>query len=278
MDTIMRLAKKHKLFVLEDSAQCYFGTDHKERIAGTVGHIGSFSFENSKHMTTGDGGILITNSEKLAKRMRKFGAAGYRNVGAVNCRALPNKDVFQDPKYFRHDTFGWNYRFPELTAAVGLAQLEHIDELVSKRMMMGKKFLQAIKETNCDWLIPQKLPKGYTNSYWTFAIKYEGQKNKNVSWYEFRKKFMEFGGDGFYAGWPPLYKEPAFQLLNRTGKYFPDEKKVQALAFKGFLGNVRCPVIERIFPKLMHFTTNQGTKKEMDIQANALRKTIEFFQ
>ncbi len=279
MDKVMNIAKKHKLFVLEDCAQCYLGKNNKGRIAGTIGDVGSFSFENSKHLSTGDGGILITNNEKLAKRMRQFSGQGYKSIGAINGQVLLGKDTFQDPKYLRHETFGWNYRLPELAAAVGLAQLERIDELVSKRILMGTMFLNALREIKCDWVIPQKLPKGYINSYWTFAVRYEGEKKYGISWYDFRKKFIEFGGDGFYAGWPALYKEGSLQLLNKTGKFFPDEIKVQGPSFKGFLkNNSYCPNLEKVHPKLMHFTTNQGTQKEMAIQAHALKNTIEYFQ
>ena len=72
MDEIIKIAKKNKLFVLEDCAQCYLGTDHKKRISGTVGDAGSWSFERSKHLSTGEGGILTTNNKKIAEKMIKF--------------------------------------------------------------------------------------------------------------------------------------------------------------------------------------------------------------
>ncbi|PJE51053.1 MAG: histidine kinase [Candidatus Yanofskybacteria bacterium CG10_big_fil_rev_8_21_14_0_10_36_16] len=276
MDAIMKIAKKYNLYVLEDCAQCYLGTDEKGRIGGTIGDVGSFSFENSKHLSTGDGGILITNNEKFAERMRKFGCLGYKNVKAVNGQVRKGKDSFQDPKYERHDSLGWNHRLPEVAAAVGLAQLEKIDYLVSKRREIAQKYLKAIKETKCDWLIPQKVPKGYNNSYWTLAIRYEGEEKLGVSWYDFRKKFMEFGGDGIYASWVPLYKEPVIKMLNRSGKYFPGFN-LKDKELIGFANNIKCPNTEKIQPQLMQFTTNQGIEKDMKKQVNALKKAIEFF-
>jgi perosamine synthetase len=279
MDTIMKLARKHKLFVLEDCAQAFMAHDNKKRFAGTIGHAGSFSLENSKHITCGDGGMLVTNSEKIATRLVKFGKQGYKNVGAKSGKTLQGKDTFQDPKYMRHDSFGWNYTLPELAGAVGLAQLERAEFFVEKRVAMGKKLLDVIKETKCDWLVPQKNHDGYKNVYWTFAVRYDGENKFKTSWYQFRKKFIEFGGDGFYAGWPALYKEASLQLLHKTGKYFADEKTAQGAQFIGFLnGNTNCPNLEELHPKLMHFTTNQGTEKEMDIQANALKKAILYFE
>ena len=105
MDPIMELAKKHNLYVIEDNAQCFLGM-YKGRLAGSIGHMASFSFENSKHMTTGDGGIVITDDEVLAKRIRKFQCLGYSVVEADNGSVRTKKDAFQNPNFKRHDAFG----------------------------------------------------------------------------------------------------------------------------------------------------------------------------
>lgn len=274
MGKIMEIAQKYRLYVVEDCAECYLGMDDKKRIGGTIGHIGCFSFENSKHLSTGDGGIVITNDETLAERARKFGGMGFKNIKADSGQVRKNKDIFQDPKYLRHDAFGWNYRLPEVAAAVGLAQLEQIDYLVRKRKQIAAKYLKTLK--NCNFLVPQKVPKGFIHSYWTFTVKYEGEEKKGVSWYDFRKKFMEYGGDGIYAAWALVYNEPIMQLISHEGKFFKDVKG-QAKSHIGFIKKVNCPNAEIIQPKLMQFTTNQGIEKDMEIQINALIKTINFF-
>ena len=216
------------------------------------------------------------------------------NIGDSRCSILPiegnwivktsanfagqvkkNKDVFQDPKYLRHVTFGYNYRLTAIAGAVGLAQIEKIDYLVKKRREIAKKYLEAIK--GCDWLIPQRVPKGFVNSYYTFAARYEGEKKKGVSWYDFRKKFMEFGGDGIYSAWALVYNEPIMRLINDKGAFFPDLPN-QAKHFKGYLPkNINCPEAEKLQPKLMQFTANQGIEKDMNVQMNALKQTIKFF-
>lgn len=277
MQAIMAIAKKHNLYVLEDCAECYLGTDTEGRLGGTIGHVGSFSFENSKHLSTGDGGILITNDEKLAERMRKFGGMGFKNIRAENGQVRKSKEVFQDPKYLRHDAFGWNYRLSEISAAVGLGQAERIDELVAKRRQIAEKYLQAIAETGCTWLVPQKVPAGAINAYYTFTARYEGESAVGVTWYDFRKKFMAEGGDGIYAAWALVYNEPIMQLIHKEGKFFADEKP-QAPAWKGFLEGVACPNAEKLQPKLMQFTANQGIEADMDKQMNALKATIKFFK
>ena len=277
MDAIMRIAKKHNLYVLEDCAQCYLGTDRRGRIGGTIGHVGSFSLQSSKHITCGDGGVLITNDEMLAERMRKFGGLGFKHIRGDRNKIKKNKDLFQDPVYLRHDTIGFNYRLSEIGAAVALAQVEKIDVLIGKRKQMGKKYADAIRKTGCDWIIPQHTPKGYQNSYYIFSARFEGEKKLGISWYDFRKKYMEFGGDGIYAAWALVYNEPAIQLVSRDGRYNPTITKRQAFTPRDFLRRVHCPVAEEIQPKLLQFTTNQKDTKEMNRQASVLKKTIQFF-
>ena len=273
MDPIMKLAKKHNLFVIEDCAQCYLGA-YKKRLGGTIGHIGSFSMQSSKHITTGDGGILITNNEPLAERMRKFGGLGFKHVKADRRKIKKNRDLFQDPNYLRHNSFGYNYRLSELGAAVGLAQVEKINLLIKKRQKMAKEYLRAIG--NCSWLIPQYVPPHSTHSYYTFVAKFDGQKQKGITWHDFRKKYMEFSGDGIYSAWALVYNEPIMQTISKKGRFFPDIPG-QAARHKGFLEKVHCPIAEELQPKLMQFTTNQNTERERAKQAMAMKKTIAFF-
>ncbi len=276
MKRIMAIAKKHNLWVLEDCAQCYLGTDDKGRLGGTIGHVGSFSLENSKVITTGEGGVLITNNDKLATRMRKFGAMGFKTLNADNTQEMPNPLAFQDPNYLRHDTFGYNYRMAEPLAAIALAQVERLDFFFEKRIQMAHRYLNAIK--GCTWLKPQYAPPGYVNSYWTFTVLFEGKEKRGISWYEFRDKFLKFGGDKVRSAFALVYNEPSMINLNRHGKYFADEGKKQGPHHQGHLKHPNCPIAEKIHPKLMQFTTNQLTIEEMNHQADALKKTIKYFE
>ena len=103
MQSIMRIAKKNKIAVIEDCAQCFLGTDDKNRISGTIGAVGSWSFETTKHITTGDGGIVTTNNKNYAISMRKLNSAGYKNLKANSGKIRINRDKFQDPNWVRHD-------------------------------------------------------------------------------------------------------------------------------------------------------------------------------
>ncbi len=276
MDAIMAIAKKHNLKVIEDSAECMLGLDSHGRIGGTIGDAGSFSFENSKHLAVGDGGMLVTNDEALAEKMRKFAGMGFKNIKASTGQVRKNKDTFQNPAYLRHDAVGWNYRMTEVAAAVGIGQLERINELVGRRKDVGNRLVQVIKDAQCDWLAYQHTPAGYENSYWTLAVRYDGQEKIGVSWEDFRKKFMEFGGDGIYSAWALVYNEPAVQMVSKEGKFFTD-LPARAEFLKGICDNVQCPKADVLQPKMMHFPTNQGSEEEIVGQEKALKETISFF-
>ena len=255
IDPIMEIAAEHNLVVIEDNAQCFLGM-YRGRIAGTIGHMSMFSLENSKHLSTGEGGVALTNDEVLAAAVRKAGGIGYRNLTAEAGRVKLTSDVFQDPAYQRHDTLGWNYRMTELCAAVGVAQMERLDEIVKMRQDVAHLYAEALD--GCQWMIPQSVPEGYTNAYYTYAVKYEGMTALGVPWKAFRKTYIEKGGDGFYAAWSLPYREPALSYLGHE--------------------NGLCPVAEDLQQKLMQFKTNYRDLEGAKHKAESLRKTIKHFE
>jgi perosamine synthetase len=170
LDPIMQLAKKHNISVINDTAQAHMAT-YKDQPIGSIADITSYSLENSKHITSGDGGIVVTNNEDYAQKMRKFGSLGYGIMKSTDGRVrILDKSVFQDPNYKRHDAFGYNYRMPEVAAAVALAQLEKIDSFIKLRIDISKMYVDVMND--CDYLVPQKTPEGYKNTSWTCAVKY----------------------------------------------------------------------------------------------------------
>jgi len=256
---IMEIAAKHNLYVIEDNAQCYQGTING-KLAGTFGHIASYSLENSKHISCGEGGLVTTNDAELAKRMRKIGGHGFKNLEAADGMVRRRSEVFQHPDYKRHDTVGWNYRLSEFLGAVGCAQLERLNEFVILRQIVADMFLKTMEA--CHWLAPQYCPKGYVNSYYTLAVKYNGP----IPWAEFRAKYVEMGGDGIYGAWSVPYLEPMMterQYANRLPIY-------NDLVYSPGL----CPVAESVQPKIMQFKTNYRDMSEAKRQADILQKLI----
>lgn len=277
MEAIMEIANEFGLFVLEDCAQCVLGLDAKQRYAGTIGHAGTFSFDNKKHLSSGEGGMLITHDEGIAERARRFGGLGFGSITSTTGNVARDLASFQDPDYKRHETYGFNYRLCELAAAVALAQAEEMHNIVVRAIMMADSFKYVLAEKNCTWIVPQQNAPCTLNSYWIFAARYDGEERFGVSWYEFRKKFMEFGGDGIYACWQLSYREPAFVRMNETGQAFPGQPE-QLSFYQGRYDSVSCPNAERLQPKMLQFTTNQRTEEERRIQAKALSDTIDFFE
>ena len=269
MDAIMELARKHNLTVIEDDAQCFLGY-YKGKIVGSIGHMASFSFQSSKHITSGEGGMITTNDEELANKIRRFNSLGYAGVSARKGKIT--KEDIQDPRYERHVSLGYNYRLPELCSAVVLAQVERLDELVQKRIEVANLYEQVVRDYK--WLEPQYVPDGYKHAYWTFVLKLDTNR---VDWYAFRKKYIEFGGDGIYAAWQLSYLEPVF----RNHVFYPKECPVRCPHYKGLLqeyGPGLCPTAETIQPKLLQFKTNYLDLAIAERKADALVKTIKYFK
>jgi len=266
LDPIMETARKHGIHVINDAAEAHMAV-YKNRSISNIADITSYSLENSKHITTGDGGIVVTDNEEFAIKMRKFGSLGYAAMKSGDGRIRINKDIFQDPDYKRHDELGLNYRMPEVAAALGLAQLEKIDDFIATRIKIASLYNEAID--GCGYMTPQFVPPGYVNTYWCYAVRYE---HKNVPWQDFRKKYMELGGDGIYAAWALSYQETLISskaYKKRAPHYYDGiDYKVNGL----------CPTAEAVQPTIMQFVTNYGSVNEYMPKVEALRKTIQYFK
>ena len=259
MDEIMAIAREHNLVVIEDDAEA-IGNTYKGRQIGTIGHMSSFSFQSSKHLTSGEGGMIVTDDEELAVKVRRFNSLGYAGVGSK--KAKITKNDIQDPDYARHVSHGYNYRMPELCAAVALGQVERLDELIERRVRIGELFNDVVKD--CAWVKPQLTPGHCTNSYWTFVLRLLHPK---VTWHQFRDAFQALGGDGIYAAWKLSYMEPMFD----------NGCPVQHPAYKGKYQSYApglCPNAELVQPQLLQFKTNYWDWSEAEQQADILARTL----
>ena len=267
LDPLMDLAREHDLTVIEDNAQCFLGY-YKGRVAGSIGHFSSFSFQASKHMTCGDGGILLCDDEKLALEARRAAVLGYAAISARPGESVIPEEVRCHPDFARHAGFGYNFRLPEIAAAVALGELERLEELVEMRRAVARLFAEVVAD--CDWLVPQATPPDRVHSYWSYAARIA---RDDLDWMAFRRKFVELGGDGFYAAWLPVHREPVFQELSAAVEARPERYP----HFAGHLPDyreVRCPVWERIQPRIIHLKTNYFDLPEARRQAAILRAAI----
>jgi perosamine synthetase len=211
MDPVIELAKKHKLKIIEDAAEMH-GQTYKGKRCGSFGDISIFSFYPNKHITTGEGGMLLCNNEELAKRCKKL-----RNL----CFE-PN-----GPRFIHHE-LGWNYRMTNLQAALGLAQLEQIDTFIDKKRTMGMAYQKGISFLkNKGYQLPIDKTDFSENIYWVFGLVAPNieEKEKIVSYLTKSK----IGTRPFF--WC-MHEQPVFQKMGlfKNEKYHVAEK----LARNGF--------------------------------------------
>lgn len=259
-EKILSVCKKHGLYLIEDNAECFLGK-YDGKTVGQFGDFASFSFQASKHLTCGEGGMLVCRDFELANKARQFNTLGYAGVSATKGKISRN-DI-QDPNYSRHIAFGFNYRMSELQAAVALGQLERAEELVSLRVKVAELFSQAV--AGCSYLLPQKTPCNCTNSYWAYSMILKTDKPES-DWYAFRDLFQKNGGDGYYAAWKLSYNEPYFQntVQNSSGVWQKYERGL-------------CPNAEHLQPRMIQLKTNYWDLSEAEKQAETLAQTIKMF-
>ncbi len=152
MDAIMQIASKHKIPVIEDCSQAHY-TTCKGRLCGTIGDIGAFSLQASKHITTGEGGMTITNRRSWAKRGALFADKGWAR-GGWGARA--------------YQFLGLNYRMTELQGAVGCAQIRKLEAITDARHRNGHRLTGLI--ASAPGLRPQKVTTGNRHTYWLYGM------------------------------------------------------------------------------------------------------------
>jgi len=153
MDAMVEIAARHNLPLIEDCCQAHV-TEYKGKLLGTIGDIGCFSLQQSKHMTTGDGGMTITNNDAYYERMRFFVDKGFQRKGWG-----PRAYLFLAP----------NYRMTELQAAVGLAQLEKVQGVAERRNRLGDLLTHQIQ--GIDGVYPASVTEGGRHTYWSYPFR-----------------------------------------------------------------------------------------------------------
>jgi len=192
MDPIIEIAKEYNLFVIEDCAEAH-GAEYKGQKVGSIGHCGVFSFYGNKIITTGEGGMITTNHDQIYEKA-KF---------------LRDHAMSKEKRYW-HTEIGYNYRMTNIQAALGLAQLERIEEIIDKKrkiFMWYKKFLNDLQGIT---LNPEK--DWAKNVFWMICL-YNENFNE-VKREEFMKKLREKGIDSrpfFYpCSMMPMYRKDGF--------------------------------------------------------------------
>lgn len=173
MDKIMELAKKYNLYVIEDATES-LGSLYKGKAVGTIGHIGCFSFNGNKLITTGAGGMFVTNNEELADKAKFLST---------------QTKIITDNKAFYHPEVGYNFRMPNLLAAMGCAQLEKIDDYISAKKEHAAIYNELLKDVRGITLTTEK--DWAKNVYWLYSIIIEN--DYTITRDELIKKLFEEG-------------------------------------------------------------------------------------
>ena len=234
MDPVIALARKHGLFIVEDAAEQH-GQSYKGRPVGSLGDIATVSFYPNKHITTGEGGMVVTNNELLAER----------------CRALRNLCFDKERRYI-HEELGWNFRMSNVQAAVGVAQLERIDQVLAKKRQIGQWYQQRLQGTPLLRLPPERTDYA-ENVYWVFGIVLDERLPFDAQ--EAIARLRAKGVDARHFFWP-MHEQPALLKL-------------------GYFANEQCPNSERIARRGFFLPSGIGTTRdEIDTSAETLKEIL----
>ncbi len=210
MDPVLKIAQRHGLKIIEDAAQMH-GQKYKGKPCGSFGDISTFSFYPNKHITTGEGGMIVTNDEQLAE----------------TCRGLRNL-CFQANKRFVHERLGWNYRMTNLQAALGLAQLERLDEFVTRKRKMGARYTELLDGTEGIQLPVVETDYAH-NIYWVFGIVLDGTLRFDAEEAMRRLHDQEIGCRPFFY---PMHQQPVLRNMGLlAGESYPVAEKLYQRGF-----------------------------------------------
>lgn len=253
---ILDFAKERGIFVLEDAAEA-LGAKYQNKPSGYFADAVAYSFENKKHLTTGgEGGMISTSSEDIAIKARKFSGLGYKHLSADAGRTSLASSEFQNPHYERYDTVSLNYRMSPLSAAVGLGQLVHFAEIISKRIEAGSALVSLIS-THDEFVAQSVCPSGI-HSYYTAGIRYTGRSE----WRDIYNEVISQGGDGFYGCVLNPYLEPVFRGKSSNRQNWS----------KGL-----CQTAETFQPQIMALKTDFRVNADLDRNLEAWEKALKKF-
>ncbi|MAG61020.1 aminotransferase DegT [archaeon] len=231
IDPVLKLARKYKLKIIEDAAEM-IGQTYKGKPCGSYGDVSIFSFYPNKHITTGEGGMVVTNNNELAKK----------------CQSLRNL-CFQKKQRFVHKELGWNYRMTNLQAALGLAQLEQLDKFVEKKRKMGKFYTDSLKEMK-QIQVPLEETSYAKNIYWVFGIVLKNNAKNNAKKIMGQLQELGIGTRPFFY---PLHLQPYFknkfafyrdsypvsENMSQMGFYLPSGLNLSSLQIENICNHLK---------------------------------------
>ena len=234
MDPILALAKKYNLRIIEDAAEMH-GQTYKDRLCGTFGDMSIFSFYPNKHITTGEGGMILTDSDEIAER----------------CRSLRNL-CFMPDRRFVHEELGWNMRMTNMQAALGVAQLERLPLFVEKKRKMGELYTNLLGGIP-GLQLPLRSTQYAHNIYWVYGMVLD-----RAIEFDAREMMRRLAKDGIGSRpffWP-MHEQPVFQRM-------------------GLFNKTSCPVAENIARRGFYIPSGMAlTEDQIRAVANSIRNIL----
>ena len=248
LDEIRRICDEHNIMMIEDCAHT-IGAYWKGKHAGTIGHWGCFSLQQFKHLSVGDGGMMITNSDELAERIPYYFWLG------------------ESPKWLY-----LNYRMNELTGAVGLAQMEHIDSYIAQYTQALHIYDDAIRD--CKWLRNRHIPKEAVMVGYTWTCTWEGDKH-GLDYARFKKVCGDLDvGVRFGFLEKPAY---TFEIFRGSTAYHVPDCPVRCPLYKGdyTYHDGLCPTAEDLIPRFVQAGLIEAPLDDVKRRADLLRQAIK---
>ncbi|NJK93066.1 MAG: LegC family aminotransferase [Blastochloris sp.] len=235
MEHLMKLARTFEIPVIEDATES-LGSLYHGKPTGGLGHVGCFSFNGNKIITTGGGGMLVTENADWAKR------AKYLTTQA--------KD---DPVEYIHGEIGYNYRLTNLQAAMGCAQMERLARMVAQRRQIRERYFNSLREL--PGLTFQEEAPNVTSNFWLSTLLVD-EKKCSISARALRQKLSAERIDSRPL-WQPIHQSPAYRR-------------------SGWVGAAACPVAERLFDQALSLpSTSSLSEKDVDRVLRAIRYALE---
>ena len=229
MDPVLALAEKYGLKIIEDAAEM-LGQTYKGRACGSFGDISTFSFYPNKHVTTGEGGMVLTDDDTLT----------------AQCKSLRNL-CFQKEKRFVHEELGWNFRMTNMQAALGIAQLKRLDECVAKKRLMGQRYTELLSDFEVLEL-PVAKTEYADNIYWVYGIVLKDGFPLNAKEVMQRMNQKSIGTRPFF--WP-MHEQPVFRKMGMfKGESYPVAERI---ARRGFYIPSGLGLTEDSMDKVVHY-------------------------
>ncbi|MFA4955704.1 MAG: DegT/DnrJ/EryC1/StrS family aminotransferase [Candidatus Methanoperedens sp.] len=224
MDAIMEIAENHDLAVIEDACESV-GSEYNGRKAGTFGDASVFAFYPNKQMTTGEGGMIVTDNENIAKL----------------CRSLRNQGRSESEDWLNHVRLGYNYRLDEMSCALGIGQLSRIEELIRKRVDVANEYTKRLE--GVEGITTQHLDPKVKMSWFVYVVR--------VNNYIDRNKVMEYlkkNGVSCRPYFTPIHLQPFYMEMfgYRKGDFPICEKICDSTIALPFFGKMDIQTVEQV--------------------------------